>query len=319
MKRLSFLFVFALSAVAAASETGTLKPIPGWKPLNPAEEAVIVNKATERPYSGKLLHTTAKGTYVCKRCGAKLYRSEDKFDSHCGWPAFDDEIPGAVKRVPDPDGYRTEIVCAACGAHLGHVFEGEHLTSKNLRHCVNSISMEFIPDEKTSYFAGGCFWGVEYYLEKIPGVKSVVSGYMGGKKPDPDYRDVSRGDSGYLETVAVTYDPSKVDYETLAKTFFEIHDPTQRNRQGPDIGTQYQSAVFYNDETERKTAEKLIKQLRGNGYDVKTKLLPATPFYKAEAYHQDYYDRHGKRPYCHGYVKRFKEPVPAEPYRILRK
>ncbi|UFS63781.1 bifunctional methionine sulfoxide reductase B/A protein [Sulfurimonas sp. HSL-3221] len=275
--------------------------------MTPQEEAVIVHKATERPYSGELLHNKAKGTYVCKRCGAKLYRSEDKFDSHCGWPSFDDEIPGAVKRIPDPDGYRTEIICANCGAHLGHVFSGEHLTQKNLRHCVNSISMEFIPEKKVAYFAGGCFWGVEYYIEKIPGVTSVVSGYMGGNMPDPTYRDVSSGRTGYLETVAVTYDPSKVDYKTLAKTFFDIHDPTQKGRQGPDIGSQYQSAVFYNDLKEKMIAEALIAQLVKNGYNVQTELLEASAFQKAEAYHQDYYMRHHKQPYCHGFVDRFKD------------
>ena len=163
------------------------------------------------------------------------------------------------------------------------------------------------PGEKTAYFAGGCFWGVEYYMEKIPGVKSVVSGYMGGTKPDPTYSDVSSGDSGYLETVAVSYDPARVDFKTLAKTFFEIHDPTQQGRQGPDIGPQYQSAVFYNDYAEKKTAEGLIERLKKNGYDVKTKLIKASTFYRAEAYHQDYYDRHGKLPYCHGYVKRFRD------------
>jgi len=300
-------FLTTLLLTLTAASAGELKPIPGWKPLTPQEEAVIVHKGTERPYSGSLLHNKAKGTYVCKRCGAKLYRSEDKFDSHCGWPSFDDEIPGAVKRVPDPDGYRTEIVCANCGAHLGHVFAGEHLTQKNLRHCVNSVSMAFVPDEKVAYFAGGCFWGVEYYMEKIPGVKSVVSGYMGGKMKNPSYRDVSGGDTGYLETVAVTYDPSKVDYKTLAKTFFDIHDPTQEGRQGPDVGAQYQSAVFYNDADEKSVAEELIERLKKNGYDVKTKLLGATPFYKAEDYHQDYYVRHRKEPYCHGYVDRFRD------------
>ena len=290
-----------------AAESDAYTPVGNWKPLSPQEEAVIVHKATERPYSGELLHNKAEGTYVCKRCGAKLYRSEDKFDSHCGWPSFDDEIPGAVKRIPDPDGYRTEIVCANCGAHLGHVFSGEHLTQKNLRHCVNSISMAFIPDEEVAYFAGGCFWGVEYYMEKIPGVKSVVSGFMGGSKKDPGYYDVVGGGTGHLETVAVTYDPSKVNYETLAKTFFEIHDPTQEGRQGPDIGAQYQSAVFYNDAAEKATVLKLIDRLRKNGYDVKTRLIEAKAFYKAEDYHQDYYERHRKQPYCHGFVDRFKE------------
>ena len=305
--RFFFSILLICSTWLNAGDFSHLKVFPQWKSLSAEEEAVIVHKATERPWTGKLLHNRAKGIYVCKRCGAKLYRSEDKFDSHCGWPSFDDEFPGAVKRVPDADGRRTEIVCAACGAHLGHVFTGERLTKKNVRHCVNSISMEFIPDEAKAWFAGGCFWGVEYYLEKLPGVKSVVSGYMGGTKPHPTYRDVSRGDSGYLETVEVTYDPAQINYETLAKTFFEIHDPTQEGRQGPDVGPQYQSAVFYRDEKEKRVLESLIERLRRNGYDVRTKLLKAKAFHSAEGYHQDYYVRHHKQPYCHGYVKRFKD------------
>ena len=117
------------------------------KKLTPEEEQVIINKGTEMPFTGKYYSFWDKGTYVCKRCGTKLYRSENKFEANCGWPSFDDEISGAVIRKPDPDGVRTEIECANCGAHLGHVFMGEHFTKKDTRHCVNSMSMEFIPDK----------------------------------------------------------------------------------------------------------------------------------------------------------------------------
>jgi peptide methionine sulfoxide reductase msrA/msrB len=119
-----------------------------YKKLTTEEESIIIHKGTERPFTGKYYAFWERGTYVCKRCGAPLYRSESKFEAGCGWPSFDDEIRGAVKRVPDADGVRTEITCANCGAHLGHVFTGEDLTKKNVRHCVNSISMDFIPDKE---------------------------------------------------------------------------------------------------------------------------------------------------------------------------
>ncbi len=279
--------------------------------LTPFEKHVIIDKGTERAFSGKYVYTKEDGTYTCKVCGTPLYRSGDKFDSHCGWPSFDAAIPGAIKEVPDTDGRRTEIICANCGAHLGHIFKGEGFTEKNVRHCVNSISLNFEkkkaenPAFKKAYFAGGCFWGVEYYLEKIDGVKEVTSGFMGGHVKDPGYYDVVRKDTGHLETVEVVYAPSRVSYETLAKTFFEIHDPTQVDGQGPDIGSQYLSAVFVSSTEERKTVERLIDILEKKGLKIATKVLPKAPFYPAEAYHQDYYERKGSTPYCHRRIKRF--------------
>jgi len=279
--------------------------------LTPFEKHVLIDKGTERAFSGKYVHTKEDGTYTCKVCGAPLYSSSDKFDSHCGWPSFDDAIPGAIKEVPDADGRRTEIVCTNCGAHMGHVFKGEGFTEKNVRHCVNSVSLNFqkkkaqTPALKKAYFAGGCFWGVEYYLEKIDGVKEVTSGFMGGHVKNPGYYDVVRKDTGHLETVEVIYDPSKVSYETLAKTFFEIHDPTQADGQGPDIGSQYLSAIFVSNTEERKTIERLINILEKKGLKIATKVLPKAPFYSAEAYHQDYYERKGTKPYCHRRIKRF--------------
>ncbi|MCD6190391.1 MAG: bifunctional methionine sulfoxide reductase B/A protein [Sulfurimonas sp.] len=278
--------------------------------LTDKESRVIINKGTERAYSGKYYKYKKDGTYLCKWCDAPLYKSSSKFDSGCGWPSFDDEIPGAVKRVKDADGRRTEIVCANCGGHLGHVFIGEGLTDKNIRHCVNSISLKFQEKKadnlSKAYFAGGCFWGVEYHFENLNGVINVVSGFMGGDIKNPSYRDVVRGDTGHLEVVEITYDSKKVTYESLAKLFFEIHDPTQANGQGPDIGSQYLSAIFVSNADERKTIKKLIDILESKGLKIATKIEDKKPFYKAENYHQDYYQRKGSQPYCHAYVKRFE-------------
>ena len=158
---------------------------------------------------------------------------------------------------------------------------------------------------ETAYFAGGCFWGVEHLMKKSAGVVSVEPGYMGGNLADPSYEDVCRGDTGHAETVRVLFDPAEVSYEALAKLFFEIHDPTHINRQGPDIGHQYRSAVFYASEQQRQAAEGLIDELTAKGYDVATELTPAGDFWPAEEYHHNHYDRKGTEPYCHSYVKRF--------------
>jgi peptide methionine sulfoxide reductase msrA/msrB len=282
-----------------------------YNDLSKEESYIIDNKGTERPFTGKYNNHEQKGTYVCRKCGSALYHSSDKFKSDCGWPSFDDEIKGAVNRLPDPDGMRIEIECASCGAHLGHVFTGERLTQKNVRHCVNSVSLDFVPAVVdagrygAALFAGGCFWGVEYYLQKEPGVVSVSSGYMGGVVKNPSYREVCTGNTGHAETVKVIYDPKKTSYEKLLKLFLEIHDPTQVDRQGPDIGDQYRSEIFYLNEEQRKTAELNLNLLKSKGFKVATALTRASEFYPAEDYHQDYYFRNGKMPYCHSYVKRF--------------
>ncbi len=290
------------------------------KKLTPEEERVIVRKGTERPFTGEYYNHFEKGTYTCKRCSAKLFESSSKFSTTCGWPSFDDQIKGAVTMLPDADGVRTEIICANCGAHLGHVFTGERLTPKNTRYCVNSISMDFAPagqpaaSEKAdatapqterAIFASGCFWGTEYYFQKAPGVLSTTVGYTGGHVENPTYKQVCTDKTGHAEAVEVIYDPSKTSYEQLARLFFETHDFTQLNRQGPDIGKQYRSAIFYLDEKQKEIATKLIDVLKKKGFDVKTELTAAGKFWPAEQYHQDYYKNNGKTPYCHVYRKIF--------------
>jgi len=158
---------------------------------------------------------------------------------------------------------------------------------------------------ESAIFAGGCFWGVEHLLQQQQGVISVVSGYMGGITDNPSYQEVCSQNNGHLEVVEVRYDPAKVDFGTLAKLFFEIHDPTQTGGQGPDIGEQYGSAVFYRNEEQKRLTEQLIGQLQDNGYSVVTEVRPAKTFWPAEDYHQDYYQKHNKQPYCHRYQKRF--------------
>ena len=287
-----------------------------YNKLNKEEIRVIELKGTERAFTGEYTNNKAAGTYICRKCNAPLYESSDKFESNCGWPSFDDEIKEAVVRVPDADGRRTEIVCANCDGHLGHVFLGEGFTPKNTRHCVNSISMLFIPEGKplpmkivnplksqgpggteTAILASGCFWGTEYHLQMMPGVISTTVGYTGGTVKNPSYREVCTGRTGHAEAVKVVFDPSKVSYRDIAKMYFETHDPTQVNRQGPDIGTQYRSEIFYANENQRLVAEELIGVLENKGLNVATRVSPAEEFYVAEDYHQDYYKHKGSTPF----------------------
>ncbi len=271
---------------------------------------IVTNKGTEHPFTGEYNDFEENGTYLCRQCGLPLFYSQSKFHSGCGWPSFDDEMKQAILREKDADGHRTEILCKRCHAHLGHVFTGEGFTPNNLRHCVNSLSLDFVSasnvqDTEEAILAAGCFWGVEHYFKKLPGVLKTEVGYTGGHLAHPSYRDVCDGTTGHYEAIRVLYDSSKLSYTDIIKYFFEIHDPTQRNGQGPDLGLQYQSAIFYYDDVQHQTALQVIAELEKKGYRVATKVLPVSPFWQAEKDHQDYYTKTGKAPYCHRYEKKF--------------
>jgi len=295
--------------------------------LTAAEKDVIFNKATEAPFSGEYDNFFADGIYVCRRCRIPLYKSENKFDAHCGWPSFDQEIPGRVKRAPDSDGRRTEIQCAICGAHLGHVFLGEKMTPADARHCVNSLSLRFIPkaqmaDIETAAFGGGCFWCCEAVFQKLRGVDSVLSGYAGGNKENPTYEEVSSGATGHAETVKIEFDPTVINYETLLEVFFEMHDPTTLNRQGDDVGSQYRSVIFYTSPAQKISAENFIKKLSAAGKfaaPIVTEIRPLTTFYPAEDYHVDYFINHKKQPYCRAIISPKIRKIEEEYGRLVKR
>lgn len=272
--------------------------------------AVLQHKGTEPSFSGDYNDFDGQGTYLCRLCGLPLFRATTKFHSGCGWPSFDNNIEGAVVRLPDSDGKRTEIVCSRCKAHLGHVFTGEQFTFHNTRHCVNSLSLDFVRDlavmdTQEAILAGGCFWGIEYYFKKLPGVLKVESGYTGGLEKEPTYREICTGKTGHVEAVRVVFDANLISYEQVIKFFFEIHDPTQQNGQGPDLGPQYLSKVFYYNALQKESVVRLLQELMQTGYHVVTGVEPVQVFWSAEEYHQDYYAKNAKVPYCHRYVRRF--------------
>ena len=276
--------------------------------LTEFERYVIEEKGTEPPFSGDYTNLDAQGIYLCKKCNAPLYRSEHKFLSHCGWPSFDDEIAGAVTRIPDSDGMRIEIVCNRCEGHLGHVFEGEMLTGKNVRHCVNSVSMNFESVDQTlksqsnlATVGGGCFWCTEAVYHELKGVISVTSGYSGGTAEQANYRAVCSGSTGHAEVVQIEFDPNEIDYRTLLQVFFQSHDPTSYNQQGNDMGPHYRSVVFAHNANQAAEATEIIRELdKSLIYDkpIVTELTMFDRFYPAENVHQDYYELHGEQPYC---------------------
>jgi len=294
-----------------------------WKEiLTPEQYRIMRKRGTEIAFSGKYNDHYEKGVYKCAGCGTPLFSSETKYDHGTGWPSFTGPVDENYIDHHDDFSHlmhRTEVRCVVCGAHLGHVFD-DGLEPTYKHYCINSVSLEFKPaeegvksgkslteksDEKakkaakteTATFAAGCFWGVEHKFRQIPGVLETKVGYTGGQVKNPTYKQVCTDKTGHAEAVKITFEPSQISYESLLEFFFSFHDPTQLNRQGPDIGKQYRSAIFYHSEEQKEASEKMVMQLEKSGrYNrpIATEIVPASEFYRAEEYHQRYYEKRSK-------------------------
>lgn len=288
-----------------------------WKKkLSPEQFYILREKGTEKPYSGAFTFNKEKGIYKCGGCGEPLFTDNMKFDSHCGWPSFDNEIAGG-KIIQTEDNSlgmrRVEITCAKCGGHLGHIFD-DGPTETGKRYCVNSASLSFEPQKTmanlksidTISLAGGCFWCIEAIFEELKGVSNVESGYINGTVKNPTYKDVCTGKTGFAEAVKITFDQSIISLEELLEVFFTLHDPTTLNRQGADVGTQYRSGIYYHNDAQKKIAEKVVATLNKNkAFDnpIVTEIKELRNYYSAENYHQEYYELNKEQPYCKIVIK----------------
>lgn len=316
------------------------------KKLSPTQFAVTQHDETESPFANAYWNEKRDGIYVDVTTGEPLFSSLDKYDSGTGWPSFTKPIEKtSVVEKSDKKLWmeRTEIRSKAGDAHLGHVFTDGPTDKGGLRYCTNSASLRFVPVEdlekegygqykalfekgrkpnsepkktsdkqgakmktETATLAGGCFWGVEELIRQQPGVLKTEVGYTGGVIEKPTYEVVKTGISGHAEAIEVEYDPSKTSYEKLLLFFFKMHDPTTKDQQGNDIGTQYRSAIFYHNDEQKLIAEKVIARVDKSGAwkkPVVTEIVPYKKFFAAEGYHQDYLQKNPAGYTCH-YVRK---------------
>ncbi len=284
-----------------------------WKQrLTPEQYTVLRRHGTEPAFCGG--YTTFKangpGQYLCSGCGLHLFDATTSFNSGTGWPSFFKPVEGAVASTEDRSHgmERNEVHCARCSGHLGHVFD-DGPAPTGLRYCINAVSLVFRSADQpaapatvaVATFGAGCFWGVESVFRATPGVLDTQVGYMGGKSASPTYQDVCSDDSGHAEVCEMRYDPARVTFGQLLTVFFENHDPTTPNRQGPDVGTQYRSVVFTHDQAQVDAAKAFITAIDASARlkrKVVTQVVPAGTMWRAEEYHQRYFEKHGEAA-CH--------------------
>ncbi len=285
-----------------------------WKEaLTPEQYRITRKHGTEPAFSGTFCEAHAPGIYACICCGTALFDSTAKFNSRSGWPSFAMPVKEHVIRYSKDTSWgatRIEVLCAVCDAHLGHVFPDGPAPS-GLRFCINSVSLKKLEDKQTTVSAvldtatmgGGCFWCIEAVLDGLMGVKKAVSGYAGGTTPNPTYREVCNGNTGYAEVVQVTYDPAVISYADLLRIFLSMHNPTKLNRQGADTGSQYRSVIFYHNSQQEKTAGEVLAEL-APFFEKKmvTEVSPYTSFFKAEEHHQQYYKKDPLKAYCQSVI-----------------
>ncbi len=293
--------------------------------LTPFQEYVIKKGGTEPPFKNAYWDNKEEGIYVDVVSGDALFSSLDKYDSGTGWPSFTKPI--AEDKIATHKDFslgmqRNEIKSKSANSHLGHVFEDGPKNKGGKRYCLNSASLKFIPKkdlEKEGYekylklfndqdqfqeaiLAGGCFWGMEDLLKKVPGITKTEVGYIGGIIPNPTYSLITHGNTGHAEAVKITFDSKKIGYENLIKYFFKIHDPTTLNQQGNDKGTQYRSAIFYYNDEQKEIAHKVIKKADASGLfksKIVTEIIKVDHFYSAEEYHQNYLQKNPQGYTCH--------------------